>query len=61
MVLDHNGALYVVDTLENNIRKLAPAGTNWVATTIAGSGAGISGVADGQIKMRCSINRPALR
>ena len=47
MVLDHNGALYVVDTFENNIRKVVPAGTNWVATTIAGSGAGISGVTDG--------------
>jgi len=41
-----NGVLYVVDYLEDTVREVAPIGTNWVVTTIAGS-AGIAGSADG--------------
>ena len=38
-----NDVLYVVDNYENNVRKIAPQGTNWVVTTIAGT-AGVTGV-----------------
>ena len=41
-----NGNLYVVDNFENTVRQVAPAGTNWVVTTIAGT-AGDSGGGDG--------------
>jgi streptogramin lyase len=34
--MDTNGNLYVADSLNNTIRKIAPVGTNWVTTTIAG-------------------------
>lgn len=33
---DKSGNVYVADTFNFTVRKLAPAGTNWVATTIAG-------------------------
>lgn len=41
-----NGNLYVVDNFENTVRMIAPVGTNWVVTTIAGV-AGVNGGADG--------------
>jgi sugar lactone lactonase YvrE len=41
-----SGNLYVADTGNNTIRKLAPSGTNWIVSTIAGL-AGNSGSADG--------------
>jgi PKD repeat protein len=34
---DIRSNLYVVDTYENTIRKIAPVGTSWVVTTIAGT------------------------
>ncbi len=37
ITVDTNGNLYVSDTDNSTIRKLAPVGTNWVVTTIAGS------------------------
>jgi len=43
---DSFGNLYVSDAGNNTIRKLKPAGTNWVVTTVAGL-AGASGSADG--------------
>ena len=46
IAVDTNGNLYVADNYENTIRKVAPAGTNWVVTTIAGT-AGSSGGNDG--------------
>src|ERR1035437_9029748 len=46
ITVDTNGNLYVVDNYENTIRKVAPVGTNWVVTTIAGT-AGNNGSADG--------------
>jgi len=46
ITVDTNGNLYVVDNFENTIRKVAPVGTNWVATTIAGT-TNNSGSADG--------------
>ena len=46
IAVDTNGNLYVADNYENTIRKVAPAGTNWVVTTIAGT-AGSSGGTDG--------------
>jgi len=46
ITVDTNGNLYVVDTYEMTVRKVAPVGTNWVVTTIAGT-AGSTGSADG--------------
>lgn len=45
-VMDASGAIYVTDTRNFTIRKLTPAGTNWVVTTILGQ-PGVSGSADG--------------
>lgn len=36
LTADTNGNLFVADTFNSTIRKLTPAGTNWVVTTIAG-------------------------
>jgi sugar lactone lactonase YvrE len=46
IALDINSNLYVTDTGNNTIRKIAPAGTNWVVSTIVGK-AGVSGFNDG--------------
>jgi hypothetical protein len=46
VAVDSGGDLYVADTGNNTIRKLAQEGTNWVSSTIAGL-AGSSGSADG--------------
>lgn len=46
VAVDARGNLYVADNFESTIRKVVPAGTNWVATTIAGT-AGVNGNADG--------------
>ena len=43
---DSSGALYVADMLNHTIRKVAPMGTNWVVTTLAGF-PGASGTVDG--------------
>jgi hypothetical protein len=45
IVLDGAGNLYVADGLNRTIRKLTPTGSDWVVTTIAGSG--ILGSANG--------------
>jgi hypothetical protein len=45
IALDKNGNLYVTDITDNVIRKLAPEGTNWVVTTIAG----LAGASDGHV------------
>ena len=44
--VDNSGSLFVADTENYTIRKLTPAETNWVVTTIAGL-AGYDGSADG--------------
>ena len=36
IVADSSGNLYVADTFNQVIRKIAPVGSNWVVTTIAG-------------------------
>ena len=36
IAVDGNGTLYVADTGNSTIRKVAPIGTNWVVTTLAG-------------------------
>jgi streptogramin lyase len=46
VALDSAGNLYVADYYNNTIRKLTPAGTNWVTTTIGGL-AGAGGSANG--------------
>jgi hypothetical protein len=44
--VDGAGNVYVVDSGNHTIRKLAPVGTNWVASTVAGV-PGVSGSSDG--------------
>ena len=46
VAVDTNGNVYAADFINNTIRKIAPIGTNWVATTLAGL-AGVSGTNDG--------------
>ena len=46
VAVDSAGNLYVADSDSNTIRKITPAGTNWVVSTIAGL-AGIEGSANG--------------
>lgn len=46
IALDGSGNIFVADTFNHAIRKLSPAGTNWVLTTLAGL-PGSSGSADG--------------
>jgi hypothetical protein len=46
VALDSAGNLYVVDALNDEIRKVTPVGANWVVTTLAGR-AGITGSTDG--------------
>ena len=46
ITVDTNGIVYVVDQDNNTIRKVTPAGPNWVVSTIAGL-AGVDGSADG--------------
>jgi hypothetical protein len=46
VALDLAGNLYVADHYNHTIRKMAPMGTNWVVTTIAGL-AGAHGTVDG--------------
>jgi sugar lactone lactonase YvrE len=46
LAVDGAGNIYVADHLNHTIRKIAPAGTNWVVSTLAGL-AGTLGSADG--------------
>jgi sugar lactone lactonase YvrE len=46
IALDAQGNLYVADAFSHTLRKVAPVGTNWVVTTVAGA-AGVSGSVDG--------------
>ncbi len=46
LAVDRAGNIYVADLLNQTIRKIAPAGTNWVVSTLAGL-PGASGSADG--------------
>jgi hypothetical protein len=46
LAVDAATNVYVADTLNDTIRKLSPAGTNWVVTTIAGQ-VQLSGSSDG--------------
>src|ERR1017187_7677496 len=46
ITVDLSGNLYVLDSGNQTVRKLAPVGTDWVVTTIAGQ-ADVSGSADG--------------
>src|ERR1035437_3295132 len=46
ITVDGTGNLYVADTYDNTVRKVAPVGTNWVVITLAGV-AGITGTNDG--------------
>ena len=44
--VDSAGNVYVADTVNSTLRKVAPVGTNWVVTTLAGL-AGCTGTNDG--------------
>ena len=57
ITVDTNGNLYVVDNYEMTVRKVAPVGTNWVVTTIAGT-AGNNGSANGTNGV-AQFNEPA--
>jgi len=46
ITVDTSGSLYVADTYNHTIREVAPVGTNWVVSTLAGA-AGITGTNDG--------------
>jgi len=46
IAVDNSSNVYVADTENQVIRKLTPAGTNWLVSTIAGLG-GVSGSTDG--------------
>ena len=46
LAVDEAGNIYVADLLNYTIRKIVPAGTNWVVSTLAGL-AGTNGFADG--------------
>jgi hypothetical protein len=46
IALDSAGNLYVADTVNNTIRKIIPAGPDWVVTTVAGL-AGTAGQVNG--------------
>lgn len=54
--VDISNNVYVADTGNSTIRKLAPIGTNWVVSTIGGT-AGSSGSADG-VNGSASFNGP---
>jgi len=45
IALDSQGNVYVADSYNSTIRRIAPSGTNWVVTTVAGQ-AGVYGVVD---------------
>ncbi len=57
ITVDTNGNLYVVDNFENTVRKVAPVGTNWVVTTIAGN-ASLSGGANDGTNDSAQFNEP---
>ena len=57
VALDGAGNLYVSETLNHTIRRIAPAGTNWVVSTVAGL-AGSLGSADGT-NGDARFNRPS--
>lgn len=46
LTVDTNDNLYVADSFNKTVRKLAPLGTNWMVSTLAGL-AGVQGSADG--------------
>ena len=57
LTVDDTGAVYVSDMLNHAIRKLTPAGTNWVVSTVAGL-PGSVGAADGT-NSEARFDRPA--
>ena len=55
--VDGSGNVYVAEISANTIRKLAPLGTNWVVTTIAGQ-PGVRGANDG-VGTNATLNGPS--
>lgn len=55
LVIDDAGSLYVVDAMNNAVRKISLQGSSWVTTTIAGDG--VNGHADGTNRL-AQFNMP---
>ena len=47
LAVDREGNIYVVEHANNTVRKIAPVGTNWVVTTLAGCPTCAAGTNDG--------------
>jgi hypothetical protein len=47
LAVDNGGSIYVADLLNNTIRKITPAGPNWVVSTIGGVYGGPQPLTDG--------------
>lgn len=47
LAIDRSRSLYLVDSYNNEIRKIVPAGTNWIVSTLAGAGPYGYGSSDG--------------
>src|SRR5262249_2284731 len=57
LTADSSGNIYVVEFFNNPVRKIAPAGTNWVVTTVAGCAGCAQGTNDG-IGVAARFNGP---
>ncbi len=47
LAVDNSGNIYVIEFFNNTVRKIAPNGTNWIVTTVAGCASCAAGTNDG--------------